>query len=129
MSINARVTGHIATYVLVLFVGIFLMGCATAGQQTPDVGINADDVEQQLQQLRTAIESQTQENYSDLAPQVEQLRQALERAYQNGDMSESWQEIEPQLETLEQQLRDGSTDALATLDAVIEQMRADLQQQ
>lgn len=126
---NSRMSGHVVTLMLVLFVGLFMVGCANAGQPTPGVDIDAESMEQQLEQLRTAIESQAQENYSDLAPQVEQLRQSLEQAYQEGDMAESWQELEPQLETLEQQLRDESDEALTTLDAIIEQLQADLQQQ
>lgn len=124
---NNRNVGRIATFMLLVVASLFVSACAAAGQQTPDVDVDTDAVEQQLEQLRTAIESQTQEDYSDLAPQVAQLRQALEQAYQEGDMTESWQELEPQLETLEQQLRDESGDALSTLDAVINQMRSDLQ--
>lgn len=125
---NNRSTRTVVALVLVTIIGLFVVGCANAGQPAPDVDVDTENIEQQLQQLRTTIESQAPENYSDLAPQVNQLRQTLEQAYQEGDMAESWQELEPQFETLEQQLRDESDEALATLDAIIEQMRTDLQQ-
>lgn len=128
---KSRIIHPAAVLVFVLVVGLLVVGCANAGQQTPDVDMDMDveNIEQQLQQLRTTIESEAPENYSELEPQVNQLRQTLEQAYEETQMTEAWQELEPQFDMLEQQLRDESDEALATLDTIMEEMRTDLQQQ
>lgn len=124
---NRRLGAQIAALILYLGVSLFLAGCATDGQQTPGATTDVAKMEQQLQELRTVVASKTRGNYSDLAPEVAQLRESLQRVYQREHMDESWQELEPQLKTLEQQLRDESDKALSTLDDILEQMRTDLE--
>lgn len=107
---------------------LFALGCtASPGQEAPTLDVDNSQVVQQLEQLRTSLEASAPEDYPEIATQVERVRESLNQLYENGEASQTWQEVEPQLETLEQQLRNESDQALTTLDQIIETLRADME--
>jgi chromosome segregation ATPase len=63
-------------------------------------------------------------NLEQVRRDVEQVRASLEQAYQKaGAAKEQWKDLDADLERLEQQLKDGGSKALATLDQALAKLR------
>lgn len=125
--IRSIVSMRLFTTIVCLGFMLVGVGCATSGQKPLDGDLNQEQIVQQLEQLRSSIEATAQEEYPQLAAQVEQLRESIEQRYNNGNAPQLWQDVEPELETLERQLRNGSDDALETVDRIIDRLRTELQ--
>lgn len=121
-------TKQVPAVLACLILMLFAVGCTSSpGEEAPALDMNNSMIVQQLEQMRTGLETASPAAYPEIAVQVEHIRESLNRLYENRESSQTWQELEPQLETLEQQLRDESDEALITLDQVIERLRADME--
>lgn len=65
----------------------------------------------------------------DLAQEVAQTRRNLAQAYENAsdEVQAEWQELDTELEILEEQVRNGSAEALGTANNLLENVRQDVQ--
>ncbi len=72
-----------------------------------------------LTSIRTEVE--TDKRYDEAADEVAEIRANLRETYADAsaDAQEEWRDMEPELEALEQQLRDKSADALGGLASLI----------
>lgn len=121
-------TKQVPAVLAYLILILFAVGCTSSpGEEAPALDMDNNMVVQQLEQMRTGLLSASPAAYPEIAVQVEHLRESLNRLYENRESSQTWQEVEPQLETLEQQLRNESDNALTTLDQIIETLRADME--
>lgn len=99
------------------------------GEQAYDAsreGLDSLQAQVRLQELRADLASGVElENAEET---VATVRQDLARAYQNSTevTQEQWQEVQRDLDQLEDQLRNGSADALQTVEGLIERTQRDL---
>lgn len=102
-------------------------GASSVGQAMTRSQAVAQGVEQ-LNQVGEQLRSGAEFDREAAADQVAEVRTNLAGALEDaeGAAAESWQAAQPELETLETQVREGSADALGTLESVIERIRSDL---
>lgn len=97
--------------------------------RSPEVSVEGDWREdlararERLLERRDEVESE--EDLAGVQRDVARIRESLERSFRNGgaEAREGWRELDADLERLQDQLKEGSSRALETLDSAVEKMK------
>lgn len=87
-----------------------------------------NDAKQQLSELKDSIATNSAEAQVQAQQEITQLRASLREQFQGADAKTqlSWQTIDVGLEQIEQGLREGSVDALSSLERAITALRLEI---